>query len=469
VTTSSVDRLVRGSGPSPLPATLSQTGAFQDLATLTPNPGIVPYQPKVSFWSDYATKTRWFSIPDTAQQMLFATDGNWTFPAGTVWVKHFELETERGNPASRRRLETRFLVKTATGAYGVTYRWNSAQTDADLVGDAGLDEDIPVLVNGTPTTQTWRYPGRGECLTCHNAAPGVGLGFTTRQLNTPFGYPGGTANQLIALANAGYFSNAVPDPTTLPTLAAADDLAQPLQARARSYLQVNCAQCHQSGAPGLGSWDARISLALGSAGIVTGALVDNRGDPANKVVVPVDAGHSMILRRMQSLPNAPRMPPIATNQLDPTGITLITDWVNSLPTDQAREAESLAAASSGPAITTNTDSLASGGVWIGLSAMAAGQWIEFTLPGVQAASYDLKLRYRSASNRAIVQLSVDGAAVGAPLDQYAKSGGIVEVTLGTVSLAGPGNHTIRLTTTGKNGSSKGFTVSADLFTLVAHY
>ncbi len=49
--------------PSSPPATLSATGAFADLATLTPNAGIVSYKPNLSFWSDYAQKSRWFSIP----------------------------------------------------------------------------------------------------------------------------------------------------------------------------------------------------------------------------------------------------------------------------------------------------------------------------------------------------------------------------------------------------------------------
>jgi uncharacterized repeat protein (TIGR03806 family) len=471
LTTNSVNRLVHSPPTGNPPAKLSQTGAFQDLVTLTPNAGIVPYEPKVTFWSDYALKTRWFSIPDTTKTMTFATDSNWTFPTGTVWVKHFELETERGNPASRRRLETRFLVKSASGVYGLTYKWNSTQTDADLVDDAGFNEDIPVTVNGVSTIQTWRYPSRGDCVTCHNAAPGYSLGFTTRQLNTVYNYDAGSNNQLTALANAGYFSNTVPSPSTLPTLATAGDTTQSIESRARSYLQANCSQCHQPGGPGLGNWDARISTALSSAGIINGSLINNGGDAANMVVVPVDTGHSMMLRRMQALPNAPRMPPIATSQLDQTGIDLITNWVNSLPpapTDYVREAEALtnpAPTTSGQAVTNNVDSVASGGTWIGLAGTATAQWIEFTLPGVPAGSYDVKLAYKKNNNRAIVKLTVDGVQVGATLDQFASSGGYLTTTFGAVTFNTTGDHKIRLTTTGKNASSGGFTVSADKFTL----
>ena len=127
---------------------------------MTPNAGIVPYAPNVSFWSDYAQKSRWFSIPNVIDKMTFSADGNWTFPTGTVWVKHFDLPNERTNPnGPSRRIETRFLVKNADGIYGLTYEWRTDQTDADLVDDFGADQFFTVTVNGKPTTQVWHYPG----------------------------------------------------------------------------------------------------------------------------------------------------------------------------------------------------------------------------------------------------------------------------------------------------------------------
>src|SRR6185436_18263700 len=66
-----IRRLVRNTGTGTIPPLLSQTGAFSNLANLTPNAGIVPYAPNVPFWSDNAIKTRWFSIPDVTQKMTF--------------------------------------------------------------------------------------------------------------------------------------------------------------------------------------------------------------------------------------------------------------------------------------------------------------------------------------------------------------------------------------------------------------
>ena len=107
-----IERFVRTgtTGTNP-PALLSQTGAFSSLTGLTPNDGIVPYTPNVAFWSDYAIKTSLVQYSQPGRHHDFDRDANWTFPTGSIWIKHFELETTRGDPSTRRRLETRFLVK----------------------------------------------------------------------------------------------------------------------------------------------------------------------------------------------------------------------------------------------------------------------------------------------------------------------------------------------------------------------
>jgi glucose/arabinose dehydrogenase/mono/diheme cytochrome c family protein len=331
-----IERFVRSgtSGTNP-PALLSQTGAFSNLATLTPNAGILPYAPNVSFWSDYAVKTRWFSIPNPTATINFSQDANWTFPTGSVWIKHFELETVRGDPNSRRRLETRFIVKTSSGSYGITYKWRADNADADLVAESGLDEAINVQVNGTPTTQTWHYPSRNECRTCHTPIAGHALSFNTRQLNRPNTYGNQTINQIQYLSDLGYFLSPVSGVNNLPAFAQATDTTQSLEWRARSYFAVNCVQCHQPGGAALGNWDARPTTPTDSANMINGVLADNRGDPANKFVVPADTNHSMALKRIQGN-GVPRMPPLATNELDPGAIQLLSDWITqSLPQRQS--------------------------------------------------------------------------------------------------------------------------------------
>ncbi|ADE53120.1 PQQ-dependent sugar dehydrogenase [Coraliomargarita akajimensis] len=326
---SEVNRLVRNqSGTNnALPATLSATGAFSDLSMLTPEAGIVPYHINTPFWSDGAAKTRWFSVPALADQITFETPSPFSFPTGTVWIKHFDIEMIDGDPASKRRLETRFLVKTESGIYGASYRWNAEQTEAVLVDEAGESEDLQRTVGGLSITQQWDYPSRASCLSCHTESGGLALAFDSRQLNRDASYGSETHNQIEALHTMGYFTNQPPAARSLTALADANQNAISLEFRARSYLQANCAQCHNGS--GIGTWDARLHIPLADAGILNGALNNNGGDSDNRVIVPGDPSHSMLLTRM-STRGASQMPPIASHVVDDAGVALITAWINSL-------------------------------------------------------------------------------------------------------------------------------------------
>ncbi|MES2694511.1 MAG: PQQ-dependent sugar dehydrogenase [Verrucomicrobiota bacterium] len=311
-----------------LPATLADTGAFTNVAQLTAAPGLVGYEPNVTFWSDHAKKRRWFALRDTTSKYGFNAAEHWTLPTGAVWVKHFDLELERGNPGSARRIETRFIVKTANDVYGITYRWNAEQTNATLVPEEGADETFMVRENGVTRPQTWRYPSRGECLSCHTPTGGYALSFNTAQLNRSF--PNDPDNQLAALAAAGYLSMpTVPAPATLPKLAAPDDISQSLETRARSYLETNCAQCHSPGGRAPRSWIARSATPLDASGLVNGTVGNVFGDAANRTFAAGDPAHSMIINRI-TRSDTFRMPPVGRREVDPVGSELLRAYAYSL-------------------------------------------------------------------------------------------------------------------------------------------
>jgi glucose/arabinose dehydrogenase len=331
-----IKRMVRKgmNGPQP-PALLSQTGAFTNTITLTPSAALIPYAPNVSFWSDGAIKQRWFAIPKADDKITFNKDGNWEFPEGMVWVKHFEMEFRKGDSTSKRRLETRFLVKTRDGVYGLTYKWKANQQDAELVPENGFTETIPMgpAVAGAatqPASKTWRYPSRSECIVCHTPIAGGALAFNTPQLNTTGNYGGKLINLIQGMSDAGYFTEKTPDPKTLGAFYRADDKTKPLEHRVRSYLAVNCVQCHQQGSIASGTWDARPTLSLDQANIVGGNLIADHGDPLNKIIVPGDPAHSMMLKRI-STRGPGQMPPLATNEVDQQAVDLLNEWIKSLP------------------------------------------------------------------------------------------------------------------------------------------
>ena len=140
-------KLQRGGTPSqPLPTKLSDIGFFSDLAALTPSAKLIPYGLIQPFWSDGAVKSRWAVVP-SASQVSFAATGEWTWPEGSVFVKHFDLPVSDVQPSLRKRLETRVLVKMASGAtYGATYKWRADHSDADLL-DSAITENVPIAIS----------------------------------------------------------------------------------------------------------------------------------------------------------------------------------------------------------------------------------------------------------------------------------------------------------------------------------
>ncbi len=313
-----------------LPATLSQTGVFTNTPALVPVAALIPYTPITPLWSDGATKTRWLAVPYRGglttpdQQIGFAVTGEWTFPTGTIFVKHFELTTDETNPAAPpRRLETRLLVSDASGAvYGVTYKWRPDNSEADLL-TASLNESI-LITNATGIrTQTWYYPSPTDCLQCHTPAANYVLGVKTRQLNSRQAYPatGQTDNQLRALNRLGLFNPAVDEAgiAALPAMVAVSDTTATLENRSRSYLDANCAQCHRPGGTGPG-FDARYDTPLTNQNIIH----------AN-IVVPKDIWRSQLYQRSDVVRPAYQMPPLARNLVDTNAMAVLAAWINSLP------------------------------------------------------------------------------------------------------------------------------------------
>jgi hypothetical protein len=91
---------------------------------------------------------------------------------------------------------------------------------------------------------------------------------------------------------------------------------------------MNCVQCHQPGGAGAPTWDARPWLTLDQTHLVNGALDNNGGNPLNKLIVPGDTNHSVVLQRIRGN-GFGRMPPLATHQLDQGAINLLTTWIST--------------------------------------------------------------------------------------------------------------------------------------------
>ena len=338
----------------PFPHKLSETGLFTSVKEHTPAPGVVPFSVNAEQWTDRATAERFLALPGKTTARIFDSpvairdggffSGEVFFPKDGVLARTASLEMERGRPASRRRLETQLLHFDGTVWRGYSYRWNDAQTDAVLVPAAGLDRVFTVVDAGAPggkRRQTWHYPSRTECLTCHNPWAGYTLAFTLPQLNRDHHYGSVVDNQLRTLKHAGLvslFHRDEEDETTtplaaLPRVKLTDPYAATanLDERARSYLQVNCAHCHRFGAGGSADIDLRYGVPLERSKALEVRPVQGTFSIAGaQILAPGDPYRSVLYYRMAKLGGG-RMPHIGSEIVDERGLRLIHDWIRQLP------------------------------------------------------------------------------------------------------------------------------------------
>lgn len=321
------------------PALLSEVGAFADVTTVEPSPFWVPYGLNQPFWSDGALKSRFIAVPNdgvrdtAAEQIAFSPAGNWGYPIGTVLMKHFELGLDEADPTDTTRLETRFMVHGDDDQwYGLTYRWRADQSDADLLTIAQTGDYTIQLAEGGTRTQTWYFPSRLDCLTCHRLGAGGALGPRTHQLNRDFTYAqtGRTDNQIRTWNDLAMFSPALDD-ASISMLAKSpplDDVTASLQDRARSWLDSNCAYCHQPGGANAG-FDARFTTPFGDQGFVWTGVRDDLGNPGTVVIFPGDPVLSAAWQRSAAV-GAIAMPPLAKALADEPAVDLLGAWIERI-------------------------------------------------------------------------------------------------------------------------------------------
>lgn len=319
--TGAIYALVEDAAPEPAtggpPKLLSDTGCFEKLDPKEPVPALVPFHPNAELWSDNATKRRWMALPD-GKQIAVKPDGDFEFPNGSVLVKEFSLGT--------RKVETRFFVRQEADDRwaGYTYVWNDAQTDAQLLGENAEKKTIE--------SQTWTFPGRADCHSCHTSVAGTTLGLELAQLNHDMVYPSTsrTANQLATLSNVGFFTTALP--SEIPSLATLDG-PKSVEERTRSYLHVNCSNCHRPDGPTFTPLDLRFATPLAQMGICDERpTIDDLPtfiSTEPRLLAPGAPSRSVLWVRLSTVDSAVRMPPLGRSITHAAASTLVGDWITS--------------------------------------------------------------------------------------------------------------------------------------------
>ncbi len=217
--------------------------------------------------------------------------------------------------------------------YGLSYKWRDNQSDADLVDIGGETADIQI---GNETFR-WRFPSRNECFQCHTDVAGTVLGLKTRQLDKDFFYPksGKVANQLNSLAHVGLLGNDFDESLFDDVLVSANinDESAPIGYRVRSYLDSNCAHCHQPSGPAVALFDARLTTPLTQQGLVNGPVVKYLGLQDPLVISPGNLESSVLYHRMASLEEGVAMPPLARHKIDEDALAVLRDFIIALGVD----------------------------------------------------------------------------------------------------------------------------------------
>lgn len=320
------------------PELLSEAGVFTDLATLTPVDGMVPYEVNSPLWSAGLSKRRWVMIPndgvadDPSEQISYSATGQWGFPVGTVVVKHFE-RPDNGNP-----VETRVMVHGIDGWGGVSYKWRPDGSEAELLEDGMVEQ---MTLEGE--TFNYLYPSRTQCHLCHYDDAGWVLGLNTRQMNREINYPDGqTAHQIESFSAAGFIPEVMKaeDLEEVVTSVPLDDPVAPAVDRVRSYLDSNCAHCHQPGGSSRAFFDTRLTTPLTNQAILCGPVIEGLGVEAPAVVKPGLLEDSVMFLRMNSIDECCAMPPVAKGRIDQAAVSELATWILGMNPDSCTSSQS---------------------------------------------------------------------------------------------------------------------------------
>jgi uncharacterized repeat protein (TIGR03806 family) len=295
-----------------------------DAAALAPNDRVVPYELNSTLFSDYSVKSRYIYLPD-GETMSYDGAEAFDLPVGAAILKTFAYP--------ERVIETRLLYRGDDGWAGLTYVWNDEQTEARL-RVAGVTFDI--------AGETYLVPNINQCKECHEETENVvgPVGPKARHINRDFDYGAGAENQLQHLVDIGFLTGAPADPANTAPRAPVwdDDTTGTLDERARAYLDINCAHCHNpAGRARTSGLDLRLTNDdLLSYGVCKPPVAAGGGSGGRQYnIVPGDPDDSILVFRMESVEPDIQMPELGRTRVHTEAVAVIREWIAAMPGDCA--------------------------------------------------------------------------------------------------------------------------------------
>jgi uncharacterized repeat protein (TIGR03806 family) len=318
---------------------ISEYGFFVGkLSDLNPNDRVLIYEPAATLFTDYAHKSRFIWMPEgvNAKINFEDTTGTIDFPDKTIIAKNFYYPEDFRKPEGKRRvMETRLMVKDNGKWSSYPYVWNKEQTEAIYKVSGGEYELSWIDEKGDKKDINYVVPNKNQCKSCHNQNEEmVPIGVKVKHLNYDFNYSSETKNQLAKWVEVGYlesFENTLIANHAL--LVNYNDPHQNLDNKARSYLDINCAHCHNPSGPASTS-GLFLNIEHNDAhklGVFKTPVAAGFGSGNHTFdIVPGKADESIMVYRMESNDVGAAMPEIGRVMTHVEGVQLIRDWINSL-------------------------------------------------------------------------------------------------------------------------------------------
>ncbi|MGL1885470.1 MAG: hypothetical protein OCD76_03050 [Reichenbachiella sp.] len=297
------------------------------LSDLKPNKRVLPFDLNTPLFTDYASKKRFIYLPKDSI-IGYRENKVLDFPIGAVLIKNFYYAKGQLIDGTKKIIETRLLIHEASGWKALPYIWNADQTEAFLEVTGGK------LTLELQHVGTFDYviPDMTQCKSCHDYAGETSpIGPSVRQLNRSFPYALGTMNQMTKLAKMDWI-DILPD--SLPRLAIWNDPSTGnLNNRARAYLDINCAHCHNDNGPAKNSG---LDLTFNQAdaykyGVHKKPVAAGKGSADLKYgISPGKPNESILLHRMSSTEPGSMMPELGRSLTHTEGIALIKEWIENM-------------------------------------------------------------------------------------------------------------------------------------------
>ena len=318
-----------------VPEKLSAYGFFMgNPARQLPADGVVPYGLNTPLFSDYAEKLRFIKLP-AGQSVAYNDTAVLNLPVGTTLIKTFYFPNDFRDLAKGRRLiETRLLVHQTSGWKAFDYVWNDEQTDAllEVAGDAKTVR----YVDGTGQLREHAYtiPNLNQCKGCHNRNEVMTpIGPSVRQLNGDLAYEGTAENQLTHWQRTGMLTGVPP----LEKCPKAPVWNKPetgsVNDRARAWLDINCAHCHNPNGPAMTSGlNLQTSETDPTAlGILKTPVAAGRGSGGRSYdIVPGKPDESILIYRLHSTDPGEMMPEVGRKTVHTESLELLRVWIKAM-------------------------------------------------------------------------------------------------------------------------------------------